>query len=292
MSSTTPSRDENPVPDGEFPISWADFHVIAKLVQDQAGIQLPESKVNLVYSRLAKRLRIIGLRSFHDYCALVQGEGGGEERQAMIAAMTTNVTRFFREPHHFAHLKNELLPGLSARVRKGGRVRIWSAACSSGEEPYSTALTILGALPEATGFDIRILATDIDPNMVERGSKARYKSAQLNDIPVELRRWTTTVREGDELAFEMGDAAKSLASFKELNLLGRWPMTGPFDAIFCRNVMIYFDEETQRTICGNFARLLAPGAILYIGHSERIPVDHPDFELVGQTTYKLRSKTS
>lgn len=291
MSPNPQSRDGIAVPDSEFPFSWADFHTIAGLVQEQAGIQLPESKVSLVYSRLAKRLRVIGLRSFHDYCTLVQGENGDEERQAMIAAMTTNVTRFFRELHHFDHLKAEVLPALAARARKGGRVRFWSAGCSSGEEPYSIALTVLGVFPEAPQNDVRILATDIDPNMVERASNGRYKPAQLNDIPVELRRWTTTVRDGSELGFEMADAPRSLARFNELNLLERWPMSGPFDAIFCRNVMIYFDEETQRRICGNFARLLAPGGHLYIGHSERIPVNDPDFELIGQTTYRLREKS-
>ena len=155
------------VPDGEFPFTWADFHRIAALVHGQSGIVLGDGKANLVYSRLAKRLRAIGLRSFHDYCALVQSEQGADERGAMISAMTTNVTRFFREEHHFKYLEEKVWPELGRASRR--RARIWSAGCSSGEEPYSIALSLVHAIKDPAQRDILILASDIDPEMVAQG---------------------------------------------------------------------------------------------------------------------------
>jgi chemotaxis protein methyltransferase CheR len=276
------------VADTEFAFTLADFRKIAGLVHGQAGIVLTEGKAHLVYSRLAKRLRAIGLRSFRDYCALVESEAGADERMAMIAAMTTNVTRFFRESHHFDHLA-KILPALAEAARKGGRLRFWSAGCSSGEEPYSMALTVLGAMPDAADFDVRILATDIDPNMLARGRAAIYPRNAVAEVPQPLRdRWT--VRDGEHV--RLSDAACSLIRFNELNLLADWPIKGRFDVIFCRNVMIYFDEDTQNRIWSKFAAALNPGGMLYIGHSERIASESLPFDLVAQTTYRLKGGTA
>jgi len=156
--------------EGEFVFTAEDFRHIAQTLHAHAGIALSEGKAALVYSRLAKRLRVLGLRSFRDYCALIDGVEGVDERQAMMAALTTNVTRFYREPHHFDHLRDKVMPELAAKARAGGRVRLWSAACSNGQEPYSMAMTVLDVLPEAAELDVRILATDIDPNMVAEGA--------------------------------------------------------------------------------------------------------------------------
>jgi chemotaxis protein methyltransferase CheR len=277
------------VPDGEFPFTWSDFRQIAELVHSEAGIVLTESKVNLVYSRLAKRLRAIGLRSFRDYCALVQGENGVDERQAMIAAMTTNVTRFFRESHHFDFLRTRVLPGLLESAHRGGKVRVWSAGCSSGEEAYSIALTILELAPEAAELDIRILASDIDPEMLRRGNTGIYPASQMGDIPAELRRrWLRPVQGSSGADLEVGEELRELVRFRELNLLREWPMKGRFDIIFCRNVMIYFDDDTQNTVWGRFADVLRPGGTLCIGHSERIAMALHPYDLVGQTIYRLR----
>lgn len=285
------SRRDLPVPNGEFPFTWADFRQIAALVHSQAGIVLTESKVNLVYSRLAKRLRAIGLKTFREYCALVQGEDGLDERQAMIAAMTTNVTRFFREPHHFDYLREEVLPGLKRAAMAGQRVRIWSAGCSSGEEPYSIALTLLSEMPDAGSLDIRILATDIDHNMIARGKAGIYSEKLVDSIPRDLRnRFLTRIGEKDAASYQICDEARDLVRFNELNLLGAWPMRGKFDAIFCRNVMIYFDEATQNSIWSRFAELLPPKGPLFIGHSERISMEDQPFDLVAQTTYRRRGK--
>jgi len=287
MAPTPASRGESLVPDSEFPMSWSDFRQIAQLVHAGAGITLPENKVNLVYSRLAKRLRAVGMKTFRDYCALVTSSEGVDERQAMIAALTTNVTRFFREMHHFDHLR-QLLPKLHARAKNGERIRFWSAGCSSGEEPYSLALTILDMIPDAAVLDILILATDIDPNVLAHAERGVYRAGQLEDIPLALRRnRLQTLRTESDMSFRVGEEVRSLVRFRELNLLGPWPMNRKFDAIFCRNVMIYFDEETQHRLCARYAGSLNPGGMLYVGHSERVGSDLP-FELVGQTAYRVR----
>ncbi len=275
------------VSEGEFTFTWSDFHQIAELVHSEAGIVLTKVKANLVYSRLAKRLRAIGLRSFREYCALVEGSDGADERQAMIAAMTTNVTRFFREDHHFEYLKKNVLPKLLASARNGGRVRIWSAGSSSGEEAYSIALTILSVMPDASSRDVLILATDIDPEMLSRGEAGIYQTRQLNDVPADLRKkWFRSVARRGEFDFEAVPELRALVRFKELNLLHEWPMGGRFDVIFCRNVMIYFDEPMQNDVWRRFARQLQPDGILCIGHSERIATAGLPFELVGQTVYR------
>ncbi|GAA0530459.1 chemotaxis protein methyltransferase CheR [Rhizomicrobium palustre] len=286
MATGTNPRDLA-VPDGEFPFTWQDFRQIAELVHSEAGIVLTEAKVNLVYSRLAKRLRTIGLRSFRDYCSLIQGTDGVDERQAMIAAMTTNVTRFFRESHHFDYLRNEVLPDLLENARRGGKVRIWSAGCSSGEEAYSIALTMLGLDPQVAQRDVLILASDIDPEMLKRGSRGIYPVSQLGDVPQELRRkWMKIAPGSGGSELEVGDEMHEMVRFRELNLLREWPMKGPFDIIFCRNVMIYFDDETQNTVWKRFAGLLRPGGTLCIGHSERIVLGNHPYDLVGQTIYR------
>ncbi|HTT99079.1 MAG TPA: protein-glutamate O-methyltransferase [Rhizomicrobium sp.] len=286
MSAITHSRDAGPVTQGEFAFSWADFHKIAALVHGEAGIVLVESKANLVYSRLAKRLRAIGLRSFRDYCALVESEDGIDERQALIAAMTTNVTKFFRESHHFDHLAKVVLPDLAAAARRGERVRLWSSACSSGEEPFSMALTLLSVMPDAAEHDILILASDLDPNMIERGEAASYPIARLDDIPIPMRASLIEV-ESSKSRFRFSDKVRNLVRFRQLNLLHDWPIAGKFQVIFCRNVMIYFDQPTQDGIWSRFANQMTPGGHLYIGHSERIATDTQPFTVAGQTTYRL-----
>jgi chemotaxis protein methyltransferase CheR len=278
---------------GEFVLTGEDFRQIAGMLHSDSGIFLPESKASLVYSRLAKRLRALGLENFRDYCALVSGSDGIDERQKMLAALTTNVTRFFREPHHFEHLKKEVLPPLLDEARRGGRVRLWSAACSNGQEPYSIALTILSLMPDAPRYDVKVLATDIDPNMVAEGNRGVYSESALSAVPAELRkRWFVPVRNdatSSEKNWGVADDLRELLAFRELNLIGQWPMKGRFQAIFCRNVVIYFEEETQSKIWSRFVPLLSPGGRLYIGHSERLSGPAANaFQNEAITTYRLR----
>ena len=281
---TAPASKSANMVEGEFAFTESDFKRISAMVHGDAGISLPDAKATLVYSRLAKRLRALGLNSFKDYCALVATAEGVDERQKMLAALTTNVTRFFREPHHFDHLKEKILPPLLDAARRGGKVRIWSAACSSGQEPFSIAMTILSLMPDAPERDIRILATDIDPNMVADGRAATYAEHLLDGVPADYRkRWTTT----NGGFVRMADEARALITFNELNLIADWPMKGKFDAIFCRNVAIYFEDDTQARLWSRFAPLNQANGVLYIGHSERIQgpavtAYRPD----GVTTYR------
>jgi chemotaxis protein methyltransferase CheR len=271
--------------DGEFHLSTADFNTIAKIIHAEAGIALAENKGHLVYSRLAKRLRALGLTSFKEYCDLITHDDGAAERQAMIAALTTNVTRFFREPHHFDHLKTVILPPLLQKAKHGGRVRLWSAACSSGQEPYSIGMTVLSLMPDAGRYDVKILASDIDPNMLREGQEAVYPEAAMQSVPPALRaRWFTNGGPGSARA---GEELRALVTFRKLNLIGNWPMQGLFHVVFCRNVVIYFNAETQAKVWGRIAPLLEPGGVLYIGHSERISgVAEQMLRSDGVTTYR------
>jgi len=275
--------------EGEFVFTADDFRHIAHILHSHAGIALNEGKAALVYSRLAKRLRTLGLRSFRDYCTLIEGVEGVDERQAMTAALTTNVTRFFREPHHFEHLRDHVMPVLAERARSGGRVRLWSAACSNGQEPYSMAMTVLSVLPEAADLDVRILATDIDPNMVAEGAIGVYPAEALEPAPATLRHrfFDKEVGPHGQPLLSANTQLRDLVSFRELNLIGDWPMRGKFDVIFCRNVVIYFDDATQERVWQRFTPLMAPDATLYIGHSERVsgPATR-QLQTSGLTTYR------
>jgi len=281
---------------GDLLLTRDDFGRIAAMLHADAGIHLSDTKAALVYSRLAKRLRSLGLESFRDYCALVDSREGRGERQKMLAALTTNVTKFFREPHHFDHLAKYVLPPLVDTARRGARVRLWSAACSSGQEPYSIALTLLALMPDAARYDVKVLATDIDPDMLKEADRGVYSEAALAEVPAALRtRWFFRIpgkgergREAAEL--KVAEQLRALVSFRELNLVGAWPMKGLFHAIFCRNVAIYFTEETQRELWSRFVPRLEPGGTLYIGHSERLTGPAAEaFETDGITTYRLAS---
>ena len=274
----------------EFALTWDDFRTIKDALHADAGIALDDSKVTLVYSRLAKRLRALGLENFRAYCALIQSRDGVDERQRMLAALTTNVTRFFREPHHFEHLKAHVLPPLLAAAQRGTPVRIWSAGCSTGQEPYSIALTILSMLPNAPNLDVRILATDIDTNVLGVARQGEYADELVRDIPADLRsRWVKRGGRGDRATWTMTDDVRELVRFRELNLIQDWPMKRPFHVLFCRNVVIYFNEDTQSGIWRRFADALVPKGTLFIGHSERVmgPAQSR-FVTVALTTYALK----
>jgi len=277
------------VENAEFAMTVRDLAVITRIMQQEAGISLSGAKANLVYSRLAKRVRKLELHSFAEYCALVESDSGKQERGEMIAALTTNVTRFFREPHHFEHLRERVLPGLVAQARAGGRVRLWSAACSSGQEPYSIALTLLSVMPDAPRHDVKILATDIDPNVLATGEAGIYDASALEPVTVALRKaWFSPLNDGTG-CLRANDELRQLVSFRKLNLIGSWPMRGKFQAIFCRNVVIYFDANTQEVVWSRMTPLLEDNGALYIGHSER--VSGPAEALLatdGITTYRKR----
>lgn len=275
--------------DGDYVMTAEDFRRIAAMLHSDSGIVMNGSKATLVYSRLAKRLRSLGLESFRDYCALVAGGEGGDERQHMLSALTTNLTRFFREPHHFDDLRTRVLPRLVERARRGERVRVWSAGCSNGAEPYSIGMTILDALPDAPSRDVRVLATDIDFRMVQAARDGDYDAGQAQGLEVQAAgRWMRARPPAEGAGWRAGEELRALVAFRELNLLDAWPMQGRFDAIFCRNVCIYFDEPTQEGLWSRFADRLAPGGTLYIGHSERVAGEaQARLRNDGVTTYRL-----
>ncbi|MBB5571431.1 MULTISPECIES: protein-glutamate O-methyltransferase CheR [Rhizobium] len=273
---------------GEYPLTRRDLSEIAAMIYSDAGISLNETKASLVYSRLSKHIRALGLPGFRDYCVLVASPAGAAARREMLSHLTTNFTRFFRENHHFDHLRDEVLPGLLARAKSGGRVRIWSAACSDGQEPYSIALTVLSLLPNAADFDFKILATDIDPKILGLARAGAYDETSLETVsPVMRKQWFQEVNIQGRRKFQIDDRVKRLITFNELNLMAQWPFKGMFDVIFCRNVVIYFDEPTQTKIWSRFAGLLPENGHLYIGHSERVSGEAKHiFDNIGITTYR------
>ncbi|NGM50322.1 protein-glutamate O-methyltransferase CheR [Caulobacter sp. 602-2] len=285
--ASAPTDRREAIVDGEFAFTTQDFKRIAEILYGMAGISLPDTKATLVYSRLAKRLRALGMRSFKEYCAFVTSDPGRDESQEMLRALTTNVTRFFREPHHFDDLRANILEPIADQVRAGRRLRLWSAASSSGQEPYSMAFTVLSVWPNAAELDIRILGTDIDTNVLATGRAAVYDEHLLEGVSQSMRGQYFERDPSDRRAWRVCEAARSLVAFRELNLNGpSWPMKGPFDAIFCRNVVIYFDEPTQERVWSRFAPLLAPGGKLYVGHSERVGANVRGFESCGLTAYR------
>ena len=272
--------------DFRYPLEQSEFSTIAAMLYKEAGITLGPAKRDLVQGRLARRLRALGCADFAAYIALVQGSDGFAERRQMINALTTNLTGFFREQHHFDFLGDEILPQLS-RLREGAkrRLRIWSAGCSSGEEPYSIAMTVHSRLPDIDRWDAKILATDIDTDMVASGQAGNYDASRAERVSKEMRLRYMTQARGTE-TLHISDHLRSIISFRYLNLLEPWPMSGPFDIIFCRNVVIYFDKPTQRRLFDRFADLLIPGGWLFIGHSESLFHVCDRFEHLGRTIYR------
>jgi chemotaxis protein methyltransferase CheR len=216
-----------------------------------------------VRARLLRRLKETGLPDFASYADLLESPAGGAEQAALAQALTTNVTHFFREAHHFRLLADHLLAGAPLR-----RLRLWSAGCSAGPEPYSMAMTLLGDPRWPAGTDLRVLATDIDPSMLDRARAARYPASDCAPIPPDLAR-RFLGRDGPD-HLRVSAPVRAAVHVAELNLMGDWPVAGPFNAIFCRNVAIYFDRTTQARLWSRFADLLAPGGLLCIGHAERL----------------------
>ncbi len=258
-SSVLPSARR---PSGEREV----FLQVAKMMEDISGNVFPDSKSSLVHSRIAKRVLALRMSGTPEYMEFISTDAGASEREELIFALTTNVTRFFREPHHFDDLKQSVLPRLIARAAEGKRVRIWSAGCSSGEEPYTIAMTALALDPHLGHYDFKILATDLDRNVVAKAKNGVYPISARDGIPEEYQ----SQFESTPTTIEMSEAVKNIITFRELNLLHQWPFAGSFDIIFCRNVVIYFSDELSDKLWLRFVDRLVSGGRLYAGHSERI----------------------
>jgi chemotaxis protein methyltransferase CheR len=272
----------------ELPMHDDDFALIAKLMKQHAGINLGPHKRAMVYARLMQRVRQLGLFRFGDYCQLLTGPGGEAEIWHLVNALTTNYTRFFREPHHFDHLGREVLPAVIKKCAPGGprMLRIWSAGCATGEEPYSIAITLRQYLPDVERWDARILATDISTDAVADAEVGVYGAGQVSELPDPLLATYFQKVEGDPPRYRISAQVSQLVTFNWLNLLGNWPMTVKFDAIFCRNVIIYFDSVTQDQVVRRLANALTDDGVLYLGHSESALWGRFGLQLVGRSIYR------
>lgn len=288
MTFLQPALEQGPA--DKHAISDGAFETLARHMREETGIVLTQAKKGLAVSRLARRLRALGLPDFEAYCSVLSGPSGSNEMQEMILLLTTNVTRFFREEHHFEALRKNILPDLITKAKSGGRVRIWSAGCSSGEEPYSLAMTILDAFPQAHSSDVRVLATDIDRNVVATGRSARYRIAEEDRAAHPALRKHMQQTGDDPNVHIVSENVQSMVQFAELNLQQPWPMKGKFDVIFCRNVVIYFSNETQQALWPRFSEALNPDGHLMIGHSERVTGPAMDtLRSSGVTQYQRQS---
>ena len=246
------------------------FPRVSALMYRISGVNLTEGKRELVRARLSKRMRALGWTSFAQYVDFVESDDGGAELVEMVDTLTTNKTNFFREVPHFVFLREQVFPHF---VESGAPLRIWSAGCSSGEEPYSLAMLIRDVFPDSSSRDIRILATDLSGAALARARLGLYEEGQMEGIPPEFRsRSFLKVKDGasGQTRYQVRQEIRSFISLAQLNLMERWPMRGPFDVIMCRNVMIYFDRETRQKLIQRFTELLPPEGLLMVGHSESL----------------------
>jgi len=268
-------------------LSDKDFTFICQFVYERAGIVLADNKREMVYRRFTRIIRERKLKSFSDYCQLLRKEPKQEESY-FINAITTNLTSFFREKHHFDYLKDHEIPKLLKKCAQNKRLRVWSSASSTGEEPYSIAMTFLEAMPSLLkSWDVKILATDIDSNVLEICKQGIYDSKKLGDLSINYKKKYFHKGLGaNEDNYKVDQKLSDLITFKQLNLLHDWPMKGPFDVIFCRNVIIYFDKKTQQDLFERYYQMLKPGGLLMLGHSENLGDYQSYFENVGRTLFR------
>ena len=258
------------------------FRGFQRIALEQTGIELADGKRAMIVNRFSRRLDALGLSCFEEYLDLVAQSGHPEARE-FIDTVTTNLTYFFREPHHFAFLGKTVLPTLAARIRANTPIRIWSAGCSSGAEPYTLAL-VVKETPETCNRTVRILCTDIDTKMVELTRRGRYGQNQLRGLDSEqTKKWFSKTADNQ---FEADEQLRSLLICKQLNLFDNWPIKTGVDVIMCRNVLIYFNAAYQKKLIAKFAALQQPGGYLFIGHSETLDGLKGVYRRVDNTVYE------
>jgi len=267
----------------EFTYTQQDFNQLCKLVNQHTGIQLAEGKEDMLYGRLSRRIRKLGLPSFKAYIQLLKKDEHSDEFGEFVNAVTTNLTSFFRENHHFDYLKQTVLPELMKRNRDTKKIRIWSAGCSTGEEPYSIAMTVAETMPP--GWDVKILATDLDTDVLQHGETGIYDESRIEGLSkATIKRWFVRNKQHPGKV-RVQPELQELIYFKQLNLLQPWPMKGPIDIIFCRNVIIYFDMPTKQTLMERYAKMLVDNGHLFLGHSEAMNHMSDSYTLAGKSVY-------
>lgn len=264
---------------GEHELSESQFTHVAALLHEHCGIAMRPGKEGLVRARLAKRMRKLSISDFATYLDLVGDNPAHAEFGEMVDALTTNKTSFLREHAHFDFLRTTVVPSL------GRTVRIWSAGCSSGEEAYTIAMLLLDANEPDLARDIRVLGTDISNRVLVTAHAGTYSADIMGDVPPEWQRRYWADADGASSARMVKPLLRRAVSIAKLNLIGHWPMRGPFDAIFCRNVMIYFDKHTQQQLVERFRELLRPGGHLFVGHSESLTGTAHGFRYVQPAVY-------
>jgi chemotaxis protein methyltransferase CheR len=268
----------------QTPLHPTDFLKISQILHSITGIRMTTGKEELVRSRLMKRLRALNLNDFRAYLKYMEQDSTSQELHIMIDLLTTNKTSFFRENQHFDYMRTHILPDLKKR---GTGIRVWSAGCSSGEEPYSIAMLLSEEWPPQDRYNVRILATDISDRILAKARTGEYEKENLQDIPDKfLPKYLTLVRSASTTTYSIKENLRKMIHFGKLNLMEKWPMQGPFDVIFCRNVMIYFDNETQVRLVQRFRDLLSSGGHLLIGHSESLVTNSGGLKYVQPATYK------
>ncbi len=270
----------------ELKLTDSDFSFLAKLARQQSGIELNEKKRQMVYSRLNKRVRELNCINFSDYCDYIRANS--DEVKVFINSITTNVTAFYRENHHFEFLVDTIFCDANKNYSPANqRFRIWSAGCSSGQEPYTIAIHVKDHLLRHNHWDVKILATDLDSDIIAKAKAGLYPESDCKKIdPGVLAKWFTKSKHSNRTNYQVSPELQSMITFNQLNLLHDWPMKGPFDIIFCRNVIIYFDKQTQIRLFQRYYDLLKPGGYLFIGHSETLHGISDKFVSVGRTIYQ------
>ena len=271
----------------EFEFKATDFERVRKLIYAKAGISLTIAKQDMVYSRLARRLRVTGMKSFGQYLDHLEHSQGAPEWEGFVNALTTNLTSFFREPHHFPLLAQHLREIAAKRKQ----INIWCCAASTGEEPYSIAMTVADTFPNG-GPQISVFCTDLDTEVLKTAEKGVYASDRVDKIPPDqLKRYFNNGIGSQAGSYSVKPELRRMLTFKRLNLLDPvWAVKPPLDVIFCRNVMIYFDKPTQYKILARFVPLLQPDGRLYAGHSESVLHAADLFRSLGKTVYELAGK--
>ncbi len=278
----------------DIELSEKEFSKVKERLLKVAGISLSDAKRTLVISRLSKVIRKLSLNSFSQYLDYLDSAKASEEdAQNFVNALTTNLTRFYREDHHFEHLEKYIRHIISTKPRTSPdgrpRLRIWSAGCSSGQEPYTISMCLLSKFPELKRWDFKILATDIDTQVLEKAAKGIYPESELAGLSSERAKIFERPGNGTII---VPQNMRKIITFKPLNLFDPWPIRGVFDAIFCRNVAIYFDKPTQNQLFARLGEVLAPNGYLYIGHSENVGRENSQFTLVGKTIYQYKAAQS
>lgn len=254
----------------ELAFTDADFQTISRYAAQRYGLDIKIEKKGLIYARLARRVRALGLPDFKSYCDFATSLSAAGEQEELLSALTTNVSSFFREKHHFEFLKRTVLPSLRQKAESKHGISIWSAGCSSGQEPYSIAATLHDTWPDLDQLKVEVLATDVDPRILEKARTAIYRETEVSTLSHQQQQLLFEPSNAQSLTVKVRPAIRRLVTFNQINLVGDWAHPKPFDIIFCRNVVIYFERSTQHRLWQRFSDTISATGHLFIGHSERL----------------------